>query len=183
MQPVIAFAQANLVLILSFALVAAVSFALGLMTRRRHVIQILPAPVSPGLERAISAALSSREIVYVQPIAPSVVEPAIMRQASVPTVAPGIEPAYARPASGAKKALSSPEEIVHAIEALAEKTAHEAEAALDAAARDALLDILAHMEHHADDDWFDAMRGKIEHATSNSDLAACAKEMIAHLHH
>lgn len=178
MQSVIGFVQANPVLILSFALVAVASFALGLLTRRRHVIQILPAPVSPGLERAISAALSSREIVYVQPVAPSVVEPA--RRASAPP--PGLEPVYSKPASGGKKALSSPEEIVHEIETLAEKIAHEAAAALDTAARDALLAILDHMEHHDDDAWFDAMHDKISHATGNADLADCAKEMIEHLH-
>ncbi|HWA92490.1 MAG TPA: hypothetical protein VG889_20820 [Rhizomicrobium sp.] len=182
MQPIVDFVQANLVLILAFALVAVASFTLGLMVRRRHVIQILPAPVSPGLERAISAALASREIVYVQPVAPSTVEPAPVRQAATPP-SPGLEPAYAKPATGAKKALSSPAEIVHAIEKLADKIAHEAEAALDAAARDALLDILDHMEHHADDAWFDAMHERIAHATSNHDLADCAKEMIAHLHH
>jgi hypothetical protein len=178
-QPVIDFVQSNLVLVLSFALVAAVSFTLGLLIRRRHVIQILPAPVSPGLERAISAALSSREIVYVQPVAPSVVEP--VRQAATPT--PSVEPAYAKPASGDRKALSSPAEIVHEIEKLADKIAHEAAAALDAAARDALLSILDHMEHHSDDAWFDAMHDKLSHATNNHDLAECAKEMIKHLHH
>src|SRR5579862_1533057 len=99
-------------------------YTLGLLTRRRHVIQILPAPVSPGLERAISAALASREIVYVQPVAPSVVEPAI-KQASAPIVVD--QPAYAKPASGEKQALSKVEEIVHEIEALAAKVAHRSE--------------------------------------------------------
>lgn len=178
MQPVIAFVQANLVLVLSFALVAVVFFALGLMTRRRHVIQILPAPVSPGLERAISAALASREIVYVQPVPSTVVEP--VKQAAAPVVE---QPVYAKPASGEKKALSSPAEIVHEIEKLADKVAHEAASALDAAARDALLAILDHMEHHSDDAWFDAMHDKISHATNNHDLVECAKEMIKHLHH
>ena len=179
MQPLVSFVQANLVVVLSFVLTAVLFYTLGLLTRRRHVIQILPAPVSPGLERAISAALASREIVYVQPIAPSVVEPA-MRQASAPVIVD--QPAYAKPASGETQALSKVEEIVHEIEALAAKVAHEIATALDAAARDALLAILAHMEHHGDDAWFKDMKSKIEHAHSNADLSACAAEMLKHLH-
>jgi hypothetical protein len=195
-QPVITFFQSNLVLILSFLLTAVVFFTLGLLSRRRHVIQILPAPVSPGLERAISAALASREIVYVQPVPSSVVEP-VVKQASAPTAAAPVaaamsvaaapividQPAYSKPASGEKQALSKVEEIVHEIEALAAKIAHEVATALDAAAREALLAILAHMEHHGDDTWFADMKDKIEHAHSNEDLSACAAEMLKHLHH
>lgn len=165
MQQAVAFVQANLVLVLTVSLVAVAFYALGLLTRRRHVIQILPAPVSPGLEHAISAALASREIVYVQP-AP----------------APAAEPVYAKAASGEKHALSKPEELLHQLEDLAAKVAHEVATALDTAARDALLAILAHMEHHGDDAWFSEMRGKIEHAASNSELGACAAEMLKHLH-
>jgi hypothetical protein len=201
-QPVITFFQSNLVLILSFLLTAAVFFTLGLLTRRRHVIQILPAPVSPGLERAISAALASREIVYVQPVASSVVEPAVTRAsapipvapvaaapvAAAPVAAPAPiivdQPAYYKPASGERQALSKVDEIVHEIEALAAKIAHEVATALDAAAKDALLAILSHMEHHSDDEaWFTDMKSKIEHAHSNEELAACASEMLKHLHH
>lgn len=200
MQPVVAFFQSNLVLVLSFLLTAVVFFTLGLLSRRRHVIQILPAPVSPGLERAISAALASREIVYVQPVPSSVVEP-VVKQASAPVAAAPIaaavpvavaaaapividQPAYSRPASGEKQALSKVEEIVHEIEALAAKIAHEVATALDAAAKDALLAILSHMEHHSDDEaWFTDMKSKIEHAHSNAELAACASEMLKHLHH
>jgi hypothetical protein len=198
-QPVVTFFQSNLVLVLSFLLTAVVFFTLGLLSRRRHVIQILPAPVSPGLERAISAALASREIVYVQPVPSSVVEP-LVKQASAPVaVAPIVasapvavaaapiivdQPAYSKPASGEKQALSKVEEIVHEIEALAAKIAHEVATALDAAAKDALLAILSHMEHHSDDEaWFTDMKSKIEHAHSNDELAACASEMLKHLHH
>jgi hypothetical protein len=199
-QPVVTFFQSNLVLILSFLLTAVAFFTLGLLSRRRHVIQILPAPVSPGLERAISAALASREIVYVQPAPSTVLEP-VAKQASAPVAAaPAVvasapvavaaaapivvdQPAYSKPASGEKQALSKVEEIVHEIEALAAKIAHEVAAALDAAARDALLAILAHMEHHGDDTWFADMKDKIEHAHSNEDLGACAAEMLKHLHH
>jgi hypothetical protein len=198
-QPVVTFFQSNLVLILSFLLTAVAFFTLGLLSRRRHVIQILPAPVSPGLERAISAALASREIVYVQPVPSSVVEP-VIKQASAPVAAAPIvasapvavaaapiivdQPAYSKPASGEKQALSKVEEIVHEIEALAAKIAHEVATALDAAAKDALLAILSHMEHHSDDEaWFTDMKSKIEHAHSNAELAACASEMLKHLHH
>jgi hypothetical protein len=203
-QPVVAFFQSNLVLILSFLLTAVVFFTLGLLSRRRHLIQILPAPISPGLERTISAALASREIVYVQSVPSTVVEP-VVKQASVPVAAePTIDaapvaaapvavaaaapmivgqPAYAKPASGEKQALSKMDEIVQAIEALAAKIAHEIEAALDVAARDTLLAILAHMQHHDDDAWFADMKDKIEHAQSNADLGACAAEMLKHLHH
>lgn len=159
----------------------------------------MPAPVSPGLERAISAALASREIVYVQPVPSTVVEP-VVKQASAPVAAAPIvasapvavaaapiivdQPAYSKPASGEKQALSKVEEIVGEIEALAAKIAHEVASALDAAAKDALLAILSHMEHHSDDEaWFTDMKSKIEHAHSNAELAACASEMLKHLHH
>jgi hypothetical protein len=177
---VIAFVQANLVLILSFALVAVAFYALGLLTRRRHVIQILPAPVSPGLERAISAALSSREIVYVQqapaPVAPSAVI------AAAPAPAAPVSEVITSPSTAGKHALSTPKEIEHEIGEVASKLAHEDSHALDGAAKDALLGILAHMEHHADDDWFAAMKDKLEHAKSNEDLAHCAAEMVKHMH-
>ena len=82
MPQAVAFFEANLVYVLSALLIASVFFSLGLLTRRRHVIQILPAPVSPGLEKAISAALSSREIVYVQPAQAPSVEMAPAKQAA-----------------------------------------------------------------------------------------------------
>jgi len=182
MQSLLTLAQNNLVLLLTVVLIAVTSFTLGLLTRRRHVIQILPAPVSDGLERAISAALSSRELVYVQQLPSAVVEPAIVKTAK-PADAMPVSAAVGAQGNATREALSSPEEIVHEIEKLADKIAHEAATALDAAARDALLAILDHMEHHSDDAWFDAMHDKLAHAHSNADLAACAKEMIAHLHH
>lgn len=189
-QQVIAFVQANLVLILSFALVAVVFFTLGLLARRRHVIQILPAPVSPGLERAISAALSSREIVYVQQAPAPVVPSAVVAAASAPVAAPvvvaspaaSVSEVVTSPSTAGRHALSSPKEIMHEIEECASKLAHETASALDEAVKAALLGILAHMEHHADDDWFAAMKDKIEHAKSNEDLAHCAAEMIKHMH-
>jgi len=182
MPQVVAFVQANLVYLLSALLIASVFFSLGLLTRRRHVIQILPAPVSPGLEKAISAALSSREIVYVQPApAPSVALAPAKQAAATMTNAPSEVLAAVDPAL--RKALSSPSEIVHEIEKVADKLHHEDAHALDAAARDALLGILDHMEHHADDAWFDAMHDKLAHAKHNSDLSACAAEMIKHLQH
>jgi hypothetical protein len=161
MQQVASFFQGNLTLVLVVSLVAVSCYALGLLTRRRHVIQILPAPVSPGLERAISSALASREIVYVQ-------------------AAPA--PVYAKTASGERRALAKPEDIVHEIEQVVSKLAHEIAAAFDAAAKDLLLTILGHMEHHSDDAWFAQMQDKIEHAKTNADLSACAAEMIKHLH-
>jgi len=178
-QQIIDFVQANLTLVLAFSLVAVTFFAFGLLVRRRHVIQILPAPVSPGLERAISAALSSREIVYVQPAPAPVIEPVRAAAAPVPVAAPVLA---ATPAPVEKQALSKGEELLHEVERIADKIAHEAAAALDAAAKDALLAILGHMEHHGDDAWFKAMHDRIEHAKSNSDLASCAAEMIKHLH-
>ena len=161
MQQLVAFVQNNLTLVLVVSLVAVSCYALGLLTRRRHVIQILPAPVSPGLERAISSALASREIVYVQPAA---------------------TPVYSKPLSGERQALSKPEEILHEIEQVADKLAHEVATALDAAAKALLLTILGHMEHHSDDAWFAQIHDKIEHAKSNADLSACAAEMIKHAH-
>ncbi len=161
MQQVASFFQGNLTLVLVVSLVAVSCYALGLLTRRRHVIQILPAPVSPGLERAISSALASREIVYVQ-------------------AAPA--PVYAKTASGERQALSKPEDIVHEIQQVVSKLAHEIAAAFDAAAKDLLLAILGHMEHHSDDAWFAQMHDRIEHAKTNADLSACAAEMIKHVH-
>jgi hypothetical protein len=178
MQQFVAFVQNNLVLVLGGALVAVTFYALGLLTRRRHVIQILPAPVSPGLERAISAALASREIVYVSPVPSSVVEP--VKRADAGALLS--EAAYVGSAGGKKHALSKPEELLHELEALAAKVAHEVATALDAAAKDALLAILDHMEHHGDDAWFKEMHDKIAHAKSNADLSACAAEMLKHLH-
>lgn len=163
MQQVASFVQSNLTLVLVVSLVAVSCYALGLLTRRRHVIQILPAPVSPGLERAISSALASREIVYVQPV-------------------PAPAPVYAKTASGERQALSKPEDIVHEIQQVVSKLAHEIAAAFDAAAKDLLLTILGHMEHHGDDSWFAQMQDKIEHAKTNADLGACAAEMIKHIH-
>ena len=163
MQQVASFFQGNLTLVLVVSLVAVSCYALGLLTRRRHVIQILPAPVSPGLERAISSALASREIVYVQPVPP----PA---------------PVYAKTAGGERQALSKPEEIVHEIQQVVSKLAHEIAAAFDAAAKDLLVAILGHMEHHSDDAWFAQMQDKIEHAKTNADLSACAAEMMKHVH-
>jgi hypothetical protein len=161
MQQVASFFQGNLTIVLVVSLVAVSCYALGLLTRRRHVIQILPAPVSPGLERAISSALASREIVYVQ---------------AAPT------PVYVKAASGERQALSKPEDIVHEIEQVVSKLAHEIAAAFDAAAKDLLLAILGHMEHHSDDAWFAQIQDKIEHAKTNADLTACAAEMIKHVH-
>ncbi|MBV8977475.1 MAG: hypothetical protein JO261_15135 [Alphaproteobacteria bacterium] len=178
MPQAIAFVQANPVLMLSALLIASLFFSLGLLMRRRHVIQILPAPVSPGLEKVISAALASREIVYVQPVP----GPASATLSAGGALSPS-PVLQSTAASAQRQALSKPEEIVHAIEKIADKLHHEDAHALDAAARDALLDILAHMEHHSDDDWFKAMHDKLAHAKHNSDLSACAAEMIKHLHH
>lgn len=177
MQQITAFFQANLTLVLAFSLVAVTFFTLGLLIRRRHVIQILPAPVSPGLERAISAALSSREIVYVQPAVSPVPEHVYAKPAAAMP-----EPVLAAPAAAERHALSKPEELLHELEQLAAKVGHEAATALDTAAKEMLLAILGHMEHHGDDAWFKEMHDKIEHAKSNADLGACAAEMIKHMH-
>ena len=91
-------------------------------------------------------------------------------------------PSDAKTASGERQALSKPEEIVHEIQQVVSKLAHEIAAAFDAAAKDLLVAILGHMEHHSDDAWFAQMQDKIEHAKTNADLSACAAEMIKHVH-